>query len=144
MSNTDLISLPEGYVPSEHEEYMSPMQLAYFKKKLLDWKRNLQEEFMEIMQLLKEKNWNEPDIADRASDETGVSLELRTQDRYRKLISKIDDAIMRIETGNYGYCQETGEPIGLKRLEARPIASLAISAQEKHERFERSHNEDEL
>lgn len=144
MSSKDLISLPEGYTPSEHEEYMSPMQLAYFKKKLLDWRSSLQEEFAETMLLLKEKNWNEPDIADRASEEVGVGLELRTQDRYRKLISKIDDAIVRIEVGNYGYCQETGEPIGLKRLEARPIASLAIAAQEKHERFERSHNEDEL
>ncbi|WHQ47246.1 MAG: RNA polymerase-binding protein DksA [Candidatus Midichloria sp.] len=138
-----ITELPEGYVPSETEEYMSPMQLAYFKTKLLDWKHNLQEEFAEVVRLLQEKNWNEPDMNDRASDEADVSLELRTQDRYRKLISKIDDAIARIEVGNYGYCQETNEPIGLKRLEARPIATLSIAAQEKHERFEKSHNEDD-
>jgi len=138
----EVTNIHRNYVPSESEEYMCANQLAYFRAKLLDWKKNLQEEFAEAVNLLKEKNWNEPDITDRASDETDVSLELRTQDRYRKLISKIDDAIVRIDTGNYGYCQETNEPIGLKRLDARPIATFSISAQERHERFERNHNEE--
>lgn len=135
--------IPDNYIPSEDEEYMCEKHLLYFKKKLLNLKKDVLNEFSEAASLLKEKNLNEPDLADRASDEIDVSLRLRTQERSRKLVSKIDDAIARIERREYGYCEETGEEIGLKRLEARPIATLCISAQERHEKFELSHNEDE-
>ncbi len=131
-----------SYKPTEKEEYMSAKQLEYFRTKLLDWRKELIDESRETIDHLKEENWHEPDIADRASLETDRALELRTRDRERKLISKIDEALVRIEDGSYGYCEETGEPISLKRLEARPIATLSIEAQERHERMERTHRDD--
>jgi DnaK suppressor protein len=137
------ISLPEEYKPSEAEEYMNPMHLEYFKRKLNSWKSELLEESRETIKHLMEENWNEPDLNDRASLETDAATELRTRDRYRKLIDKIDYALSLIQSGEYGYCEETGEKIGLKRLEARPIATLCIEAQERHENYERQHGEDD-
>jgi DnaK suppressor protein len=136
------IKLPEGYEPSSDEEFMNPTQLAYFKKKLQDWKTEILRESRETLDQLQEGGIQEPDLADRASTETDWSLELRTRDRQRKLISKIDAALRRIETGEYGYCEVTGEPIGLKRLEARPVATMTLEAQEAHERKERVHRDD--
>ncbi len=136
------IELPEGYTPSPDEEYMSPQQLEYFRRKLLDWRSELLQESENTINHLKEENWQEPDINDRATLETDAALELRTRDRYRKLINKIDAALARIADGTYGYCEETGEEIGLARLEARPIATLTIEAQEKHERLERQHRDE--
>jgi DnaK suppressor protein len=136
------IELPKGYKPSEKEAYMSPEQLEYFRLILLAWKAELIDESAETLTHLKEENWNEPDLNDRATVETETSLELRTRDRYRKLIYKIDAALRRIEQGEYGYCEETGDPIGIKRLEARPIATLSIAAQERHERNERQQNDE--
>lgn len=138
-----IVDLPENYVPSPSEEYMNDMQLEYFRRKLIDWKESLADEAMQTMQHLKEESWSEPDAADQASIATSTSLELRTRDRYRKLIDKIDAAISRIDKGDYGYCEETGDPIGLKRLEARPVATMSVEAQERHERFERSHSEED-
>lgn len=137
--------LPKGYHPSEKEEYMSDKHLSYFKNKLLAWREELLNESRDTLEHLKEENWHEPDINDRATVETDAALELRTRDRYRKLISKIDAALLRIADGSYGYCQETGEKIGLKRLDARPIATLSIEAQERHENYEQTHiDEDEI
>ncbi|MDD2892448.1 MAG: RNA polymerase-binding protein DksA [Halothiobacillaceae bacterium] len=136
------IELPEGYRPSDTEEYMNPMQLEYFRRKLMTWKTELLEESNSTIDQLREENWQEPDINDRASLESEAALELRTRDRYRKLINKIDKTLNRIQEGDYGYCAETGEEIGLKRLEARPIANLTIEAQEKHERLERVRRDD--
>ena len=136
------IELQEGYKPSPDEEYMSPQQLEYFRRKLLDWRSELLQESENTINHLKEENWQEPDINDRATLETDAALELRTRDRYRKLINKIDAALARIADGTYGYCEETGEEIGLARLEARPIATLTIEAQEKHERLERQHRDE--
>lgn len=133
------IVLPAGYKPSEKEEYMNPMHLEYFHQKLLAWKDGLLDESEETLKHLKEENWNEPDLNDRASIETETTIELRTRDRYRKLIDKIDEALKRIEQGEYGFCEETGEEIGLKRLEARPVATLCIEAQERHENYEKQH-----
>lgn len=133
----------KAYKPTEKEEYMSQKQLDYFKEKLLDWRQELLDESRETLEHLKEENWHEPDIADRASIETEAGVELRTRNRYLKLISKIDSALRRIETGEYGYCEETGDPIGLKRLEARPIATLSIEAQERHERMEKQYSDDD-
>ncbi len=130
------VILPEGYKPTEDEEYMGPMQLEYFRHKLLAWRNRLLSESETTIDHLRNENWQEPDVNDRASLEADATLELRTRDRDRKLISKIDAALRRIEDGDYGYCEETGEPIGLGRLEARPIATLTIEAQEKHERLE--------
>ncbi|WP_346324730.1 RNA polymerase-binding protein DksA [Emcibacter sp. SYSU 3D8] len=121
---------------------MNPTQLAYFKKKLLDWKAEILRESRETLDHLQEGGIQEPDLADRASTETDWSLELRTRDRQRKLISKIDAALRRVDTGEYGYCEVTGEPIGLKRLEARPVATMTLEAQEAHERKERVHRDD--
>ncbi len=135
--------LPKGYKPTDSEPYMSSKQLGYFRQKLMDWKNELINESQETLDHLREENWNEPDLNDRATVETETSLELRTRDRYRKLIYKIDQALHRIEIGEYGYCEETGEPIGVKRLEARPIATLCIAAQERHERAEKQYNDDE-
>jgi len=135
--------IPANYKPSEKEPYMNPKQLEYFRQKLLAWRKELLEESMETLTHLKEENWNEPDINDRATVETDTALELRTRDRYRKLIAKIDSALKRIDDGEYGYCEETGEPIGLKRLEARPIATLTVSAQEKHEKFEEQYSDED-
>ena len=137
------ISLPDGYKPSENEEYMNQLHLEYFRTKLLSWKEELLDDSRETLKHLQEENWNEPDSNDRASLETETATELRTRDRYRKLIDKIDQAVHRIDTGEYGYCEETGEEIGLKRLEARPVATLCIEAQERHESYERQHNEDD-
>jgi DnaK suppressor protein len=135
-------TLPHDYRPSDDEEFMSPKQLEYFRQKLLRWRTELLEESNETLQHLKEESLSEPDITDRASLETERSLELRTRDRERKLIAKIDSALGRIEDGTYGYCEETDEPISLRRLEARPIATLSLEAQERHERMERTHRED--
>lgn len=131
--------LPKDYRPSEKEEYMNPQQLEYFRQKLTAWKSELLTESRETMEHLKEENWREPDISDRASLETEAELELKTRNRYFKLINKIDQALRRIETGEYGYCEETGEPIGLRRLEARPVATLCIEAQERHEKMEKQY-----
>jgi len=132
-----LIELEPGYSPSEKEEYMCPKQLEYFRRKLVAWKAELLDEARETMVHLKEENLNEPDINDRATVESDTAFELRTRDRYRKLIDKIEYALSKIESNDYGYCEETGDPIGLKRLDARPIATLCIEAQERHEKYER-------
>jgi len=134
--------LPPDYRPTEKEPFMNPMQVEYFRQKLLRWRIELLEESNETLVHLQEESLSEPDIADRASLETDRALELRTRDRERKLIAKIDEALKRIEDGTYGYCEETAEPIALRRLEARPIATLSIEAQERHERMERTHRED--
>ena len=134
--------LPPDYRPTEDEPFMNPLQLEYFRQKLLAWRTELLEESSETLHHLQEESLSEPDIADRASLETDRSLELRTRDRERKLISKINEALRRIEEGTYGYCEETNEPISLRRLEARPIATLSLEAQERHERMERTHRDD--
>jgi len=136
-SIVDGVELPEGYRPSADEEFMNPRQLAYFRRKLLDWKEEILREARETLQTLQSESLREPDVTDRASSETDWSIELRTRDRQRKLISKIDAALRRIEEGEYGYCEVTGEPISLQRLEARPIATMTLEAQEKHERLEK-------
>jgi DnaK suppressor protein len=130
------------YRPTEDEPFMSVRQLEYFKQKLLNWKEDILRESRETLSHLQTDTENHPDLADRASSETDRALELRTRDRQRKLISKIDEALRRIEDGSYGYCEETGEPIGLARLDARPIATLSLEAQERHERRERVHRDD--
>ena len=130
------------YVPSETEEFMNPRQRAYFRSKLVAWKNEILREARETLDHLAEESANHPDLADRASSETDRAIELRARDRQRKLISKIDAALQRIDDGTYGYCEETGEPISLKRLDARPIATLSIEAQERHERRERTHRDD--
>ncbi len=130
------------YRPSEDEAFMNERQLEYFKQKLLNWKEEILRESRETLSHLQTDTENHPDLADRASSETDKALELRTRDRQRKLISKIDEAMRRIEDGIYGFCEETGEPIGLQRLEARPIATLSLEAQERHERRERVHRDD--
>ena len=135
-------SLPPDYRPSDREEFMNPLQLEYFRQKLLRWRSELLEESSETLIHLKEESLSEPDITDRATLETERSLELRTRDRERKLIAKIDAALERIQDGTYGYCEETDEPIGLRRLEARPIATLSIEAQERHERMERTYRDE--
>lgn len=140
---TKAVKLPAGYKPSEDEKYMSSKQLHYFRQKLLAWRQELLEESRETIEHLKEENWHEPDIADRASLETEAGVELRTRNRYLKLISKIDSALKRIETGEYGYCEVTGEEIGLKRLEARPIATMTVEAQERHEKLEKQYVDEE-
>ena len=134
--------LPPGYHPSEDEEFMNPVQREYFRQKLLRWRAELLAESNATLQQLKEESLAEADIADRATLETDRYTELRTRDRERKLISKIDAALMRIDDGSYGYCEETAEPIGIRRLEARPIATLSLEAQERHERMERTHRDD--
>lgn len=136
------VTLPTEYRPKAKEEFMNPTMREYFRQKLLNWKSELLRESGETLQHLQEGNEVEPDIADRASTETDRALELRTRDRMRKLIGKIDQALERIEDGSYGYCEETGEPISIPRLEARPIATLSIEAQERHERLEKTHRDD--
>ncbi len=131
-----------NYHPSEDEEFMNPRQLEYFRQKLLRWRVELLAESSETLQHLKEESLLKPDITDRASLETERAIELRTRDRERKLISKIDAALARIADGSYGYCEETNEPIGLRRLDARPTATLSLDAQERHERMERTHRDD--
>ena len=136
---TRKVAVPNSYQPGEGEKFMNPVMREYFRQKLLHWKGDLVRESSETIQHLQEESLHEADIADRASAETDRSLELRTRDRERKLISKIDAALSRIEEGSYGYCDETMEPISLQRLEARPIATLSIEAQERHELMERTH-----
>ncbi|AQZ52667.1 RNA polymerase-binding protein DksA [Martelella mediterranea] len=136
--NIDLSS----YVLSDNEEFMNPNQRAYFRAKLIAWKNDILREARETLEHLAAESANHPDLADRASSETDRSIELRARDRQRKLISKIDAALRRIDEGTYGYCEETGEPIGLKRLDARPIATLSIEAQERHERREKVYRDE--
>ena len=133
------VTLPPDYKPSEKETFLNDLQLEYFRQKLLQWRMELLEEVNETRTNLKETSLVEPDLGVRASVEADRSLELRTRDRARKLISKIDEAMARIEDGSYGYCEETNEPIGIKRLEARPIATLSLEAQERHERMEKTY-----
>ena len=132
----------EEYRPREDEPFMNERQIEFFKKKLISWRDDILRESKETLSHLQLETENHPDLADRASSETDRALELRTRDRQRKLISKIDSALRRIEDGSYGYCEETGEPIGLARLEARPSATLSVEAQERHERRERVHRDD--
>ena len=137
------VTVPANYKPTEKEPYMNPVMLEYFKHRLLLWKQEIIKEADEMLQELQhEGGLQEPDIADRASVETEVALELRARDRQRKLISKIDEALDRITRGEYGYCEETGEPIGVRRLEARPVATLSVEAQERHERKERTQRDE--
>jgi DnaK suppressor protein len=136
------IVLPPDYKPSENEPFMNDMHKAYFRKRLLDWKDEILRQTRETLAILHEDSAQHADLADRATSETDRATELRTRDRQRKLIAKIDAALGRIEDGSYGYCEETGEPIALKRLDARPIATLSIEAQERHERRERVYREE--
>lgn len=139
-----MTALKKDYRPSEKEEYMSDIQLAYFKQKLENWKSELLAESEETVKHLQQENLQEPDPNDRASVETDAALELRTRDRYRKLINKIDSALLRIQNGEYGYCSVTGEEIGVKRLDARPIATMTIEAQEEHEKYEDTHLDEDI
>jgi DnaK suppressor protein len=136
------VFLPDDYRPAENEPFMNARQLEYFRRKLLVWKQELLDQSAETIDNLSDSARNVPDITDRASEETDRALELRTRDRQRKLIAKIDAALRRIENGEYGYCEATGEPISLKRLDARPIATMTLEAQERHERRERVHRDD--
>jgi DnaK suppressor protein len=135
-------SIDSEYKPSESEEFMSERQRDYFRRKLLNWKEEILRESRETLAALQTESENHPDLADRASSETDRAIELRARDRQRKLIAKIDSALQRIEEGVYGFCEETGEPISLKRLDARPIATLSLEAQERHERRERVYRDD--
>ena len=139
---TASIVLPPDYKPSADEEYMNDMQLEYFRQKLENWKKSIVSQSVDTLADLRQGGLNQPDEIDRASMETDKSLDLRTKDRIRKLISKTDAALDRIEDGTYGYCEETGEPIGLDRLEARPVATLSIEAQERHERMEKTYDDE--
>jgi DnaK suppressor protein len=141
MIGGDIIVM-ESYRPNEDEPFMNERQRDYFRRKLIAWKDEILREASETILALQSENDNHPDIADRASSETDRAIELRARDRQRKLISKIDAAILRIEDGSYGYCEETGEPIALRRLDARPIATLTLEAQERHERRERIYRDD--
>lgn len=134
--------LDKRYTPAEDEPFMNDRQREYFRKKLLEWKNSILEGNRDTIEGMQQGTRNIPDVADRASEETDRALELRTRDRQRKLVSKIDAALRRIEDGSYGYCEETGEPISLKRLDARPIATLSLEAQERHERKEKIHRDD--
>jgi DnaK suppressor protein len=136
------VDLEETYKPSEDEPFMCDRQREYFRRKLLAWKEDILHESRETLAALQNENENHPDLADRASSETDRAIELRARDRQRKLIAKIDAALTRLEDGSYGYCEETGEPISLKRLDARPIATLSIEAQERHERREKVYRDD--
>jgi DnaK suppressor protein len=130
------------YRPTENEPFMNPRQREYFRRKLENWKEDILRESRETLENLQEESQNHPDMADRASSESDRALELRTRDRQRKLISKIDAALKRIEDGSYGFCEETGDPIGLARLDARPIATLSLEAQEMHERREKVYRDE--
>ena len=136
------VKLPKGYKPGDTEQFMNARQREYFRRKLVSWRAQLLHDSSETIRHLQEDTVAQPDFADRATAEVDRALELRTRDRERKLISKIDEALRRIEQGTYGYCEETGEPIGLRRLEARPIATFSLEAQERHERRERVHRDD--
>ncbi|MES1155954.1 MAG: RNA polymerase-binding protein DksA [Pseudorhodoplanes sp.] len=137
-----MLAKTKKYQPSDKEPFMNDKQREYFREKLLTWKEDIIKEARETLQHLQDENVNHPDLADRASSETDRAIELRARDRQRKLTAKIDAALARIEDGTYGFCEETGEPISLKRLEARPIATLSIEAQERHERRERVYRDD--
>jgi DnaK suppressor protein len=132
----------DSYRPSDKEPFMNPRQKEYFRNKLELWREEILRESRETLENLQEESQNHPDMADRASSESDRALELRTRDRQRKLIAKIDAALKRIEDGTYGYCEETGEPIGIARLDARPIATLSLEAQEMHERREKVYRDD--
>ncbi|MDA0318573.1 MAG: RNA polymerase-binding protein DksA [Proteobacteria bacterium] len=134
--------LPDNYTPAEDEPFMNERQVEYFRRKLIAWKNDLLMESRETIEGLQDGTRNIPDVADRASEETDRALELRTRDRQRKLAAKIDAALRRIDEGEYGYCEVTGEPISLKRLDARPIATMSLEAQESHERREKVHRDD--
>ena len=136
------VILSDDYRPVEDEPFMNERQLEYFRRKLLDWKAELLDDSKSTIEELQQTTRNIPDIADRASEETDRALELRTRDRQRKLVAKIDAALRRIDEGEYGYCEDTGEPISLKRLDARPIATMTLEAQERHERREKVHRDD--
>jgi DnaK suppressor protein len=142
MQTATVLVEKSGYRPSDDEPFMNERQLEYFKNKLLAWKEEILRESRETVAHLQKETENHADLADRASSETDRALELRTRDRQRKLISKIDQALRRVEDGSYGYCEETGEPIGLARLDARPTATMSVEAQERHERRERVHRDD--
>ena len=135
-------SIPDDYRPSDDEPFMNDNQVAYFRQKLLSWKGDLMSDSKDTIEALQDSTRSIPDISDRASEETDRALELRTRDRQRKLVAKIDSALRRIEEGEFGYCEETGDPISLKRLDARPIATMSLEAQERHERREKVHRED--
>lgn len=137
-----MTDLEDAYKPSDDEPFMNDRQREYFRRKLLTWKEDILEESRETLVALQNENENHPDLADRASSETDRAIELRARDRQRKLIAKIDAALQRLDDGSYGYCEETGEPISLKRLDARPIATLSIEAQERHERREKVYRDD--
>jgi DnaK suppressor protein len=134
--------LPDGYRPSADEAFMNPRQQAYFRRKLLDWKEQILKESESTLEALKAEPLREPDLTDRAASETDWGIELRTRDRQRKLVSKIDSALRRIDSGEYGYCEVTGDPIGLRRLIARPVATMTVEAQEAHERREKVSRDD--
>jgi DnaK suppressor protein len=134
--------LPEDYRPAEDEPFMNARQLEYFRRKLWQWKEDILADSRDTIEGLQDGARNIPDVTDRASEETDRALELRTRDRQRKLVAKIDAALRRIETGEYGYCEKTGDPISLKRLDARPIATMTLEAQERHERREKVHRDD--
>jgi DnaK suppressor protein len=137
-----MLAKTKKYRPSDKEPFMNERQREYFRAKLLAWREDILREAKDTLQHLQEENQNHPDLADRASSETDRAIELRARDRQRKLIAKIDEALTRIDDGTYGYCEETGEPISLRRLEARPIATLSVEAQERHERRERIYRDD--
>lgn len=136
------VFLDDDYRPAEDEPFMNDRQLEYFRRKLINWKAELLEDSRDTIEGMKDATRNIPDIADRASEETDRALELRTRDRQRKLVAKIESALRRIDEGEYGYCEITGEPISLKRLDARPIATMSLEAQERHERREKVHRDD--
>ncbi|MDP1910397.1 MAG: RNA polymerase-binding protein DksA [Hyphomicrobium sp.] len=137
-----MLAKVKPYRPSDKEPFMNERQREYFRAKLIAWREDILKEAKETLLHLQEENVNHPDLADRASSETDRSIELRSRDRQRKLIAKIDEAVGRIDDGTYGYCEETGEPISLRRLEARPIATLSVEAQERHERREKVYRDD--
>jgi RNA polymerase-binding transcription factor len=137
-----MLAKTKSYRPSDKEPFMNERQRDYFRVKLLTWREDILKEAKETLLHLQEENQNHPDLADRASSETDRAIELRARDRQRKLIAKIDEALVRIEDGTYGFCEETGEPISLRRLEARPIATLSVEAQERHERRERVYRDE--
>ncbi len=136
------VFLPEDYMPAENEPFMNERQMEYFRRKLTNWKDELLSDSRDTIEGLQDNTRNIPDVADRASEETDRALELRTRDRQRKLVAKIESALRRIDEGEYGYCEVTGEPISLKRLDARPIATMSLEAQERHERREKVHRDD--
>ncbi|WP_166415748.1 RNA polymerase-binding protein DksA [Cochlodiniinecator piscidefendens] len=136
------VFLPDDYRPAEDEPFMNDRQLEYFRRKLVAWKADLMAGTRDTIEGLQDNTRNIPDVADRASEETDRAIELRTQDRQRKLVSKIDAALRRVEEGEFGYCETTGDPISLKRLDARPIATMSLEAQERHERKERVHRDE--